>query len=50
MVKDVYYKEKDLKRIVIYCQKDVITTAQILLRFKGLPSISDDRITIIPAK
>lgn len=46
MVKDVYYKEKDLKRIVNYCQKDVITTAQILLRFKGLPAIADEDISI----
>ncbi|HVF95792.1 MAG TPA: hypothetical protein VM871_00640, partial [Flavisolibacter sp.] len=32
MVHDVYYGQKDLERIVEYCQKDVITLAQILLR------------------
>lgn len=47
MVKDVYYKENDLQRIVTYCQKDVITTAQILLRFKGLPAISSENITLV---
>lgn len=33
MVHDVYYNEGNLERIVEYCQKDVITLAQILLRF-----------------
>ncbi|MBY0244358.1 MAG: 3'-5' exonuclease [Sphingobacteriaceae bacterium] len=47
MVKDVYYKEKNLARIVNYCQKDVITTAQILLRFKNSPSIPIENITIV---
>lgn len=47
MVKDVYYKENDLQRIVTYCQKDVVTTAQILLRFKGLPAISSENITLV---
>lgn len=33
MVNEVYYGQKDLDRIVEYCQKDVITLAQVLLRF-----------------
>lgn len=47
MVKNVYYEEKNLLRIVNYCQKDVITTAQILLRFKGLAAIPEDCITLV---
>lgn len=47
MVKKVYYEDKNLQRIVTYCQKDVITTAQILLRFKGLASISAENITLV---
>lgn len=47
MVGAVYYKEKNLKRIVAYCQKDVVTTAQILLRFKGLQVIPEELITIV---
>lgn len=47
MVKKVFYEEHDLQRIVTYCQKDVITTAQILLRFKGLDSISEEYITLV---
>ncbi|MCC7301061.1 MAG: 3'-5' exonuclease [Bacteroidia bacterium] len=31
----VYYHEKDLPRIVTYCQKDVLTVAQILRRMRG---------------
>lgn len=46
-VKKVYYEEKNLQRIVTYCQKDVITTAQILLRFKGLAGISTENITLV---
>lgn len=47
MVKKVYYEEKNLPRIVNYCQKDVITTAQILMRFKGLTAISTENITLV---
>ncbi|SHI33575.1 hypothetical protein SAMN04487911_101153 [Arenibacter nanhaiticus] len=32
MVNTVYYQEKDLDRIVKYCELDVITTAQVYLR------------------
>lgn len=34
-VATVYYKEKDIKRIVTYCEKDTIAIAQILLRFNN---------------
>lgn len=40
----VYWEEKDLKRIVTYCQKDVLTVAQLLLRFMGAPLIEDKNI------
>lgn len=33
MVNEVYYVQKDIERIIEYCQKDVITLTQILLRF-----------------
>jgi uncharacterized protein YprB with RNaseH-like and TPR domain len=35
MVYSVYYENKDLERIVTYCQKDVLTVAQLFLRMKG---------------
>lgn len=47
MVRSVYYEEQNLDRIVTYCQKDVITTAQILLKFKGMEIISSENITIV---
>jgi len=32
MVRDVYYEENDLERIVQYCERDVVTVAQVFLR------------------
>jgi DNA polymerase elongation subunit (family B) len=43
----VYWKENDLTRIKTYCQKDVITTARLIQRFKGLPFLTDDHITFV---
>ncbi len=42
----VYYEEKNLQRIVTYCQKDVLTVAQVLLRFMNEPLIADKNIII----
>jgi predicted PolB exonuclease-like 3'-5' exonuclease len=47
MISDVYYREKDLTRIVKYCEKDVITIIQILLKFKGESTVPGDRISVI---
>ncbi len=38
----VYWHEQDVDRIRIYCEKDVITTAQILLRMSRLPLVETD--------
>jgi 3'-5' exonuclease len=46
MVWEVYWKEKNLDRIVTYCQKDVITVAQIFLRMQGESLIKHDNIEI----
>ena len=46
MVNSVYWIEKDLDRIVEYCQKDVITLAQVLLRFHCQPLIKPENISI----
>ncbi len=43
----VYYESNDLKRIVRYCQKDVITVARLYCKFKGLPAPADGQIVII---
>jgi uncharacterized protein YprB with RNaseH-like and TPR domain len=37
----VYYQEKDLERIITYCEKDTIAVAQVFLRLRG-ESILDE--------
>ncbi len=41
-------REINLKRIATYCQKDVITTANIILRFKNITTLAPDDIDYIP--
>jgi hypothetical protein len=43
----VYWKEKNLERISIYCEKDVATVANLMLRFKGLPVLKDEQIVFV---
>ncbi len=44
MVKDVYYKEKDIDRIIAYCELDVITLAQVFLRLKNEPLLEEGEV------
>lgn len=46
MVWEVYWKEKNLERIVTYCQKDVVTVAQIYLRMNGDSLLKPEQIEI----
>ena len=46
-VAEVYYKEKNLKRIVKYCEKDTLAVAQVLLRYLNKPILSDEDILFI---
>ena len=46
-VREVYYEEKNLDRISTYCEKDVIVVANIILRFKNLPLLTDEYIQIV---
>ena len=48
MVKDVYYKEKNIKRIADYCERDVIVTANVVLKFLNLPVLADEAVVIVP--
>lgn len=43
----VYWVEKNLERIKIYCQKDVLTVAQLLMKFKGLPLIEANQVVFV---
>lgn len=40
----VYYEEKNLERIVSYCEKDVLCVANLLLRLMGKPIIGIENI------
>lgn len=46
-VAHVYYKEKNINRIALYCQKDVVATAQVFLRMQGLPTFSSEHVEFI---
>jgi 3'-5' exonuclease len=46
LVWEVYWKEKNLQRIITYCQKDVITVAQVFLRIQGECLIKEGNIEI----
>jgi 3'-5' exonuclease len=46
-VGNVYWIEKNLARIAHYCQKDVATTANIILRFKNMPLLTDEQIQYV---
>lgn len=43
-VGQVYWEEKNLKRIVTYCQKDVLTAAQVFLRIIGEPLLNTGQV------
>jgi len=43
----VFYKEKNIKRIVTYCEKDTIAIAQLLLRYNNEPLIKDLNIVYV---
>lgn len=45
MVAKVYYEQRDLPRIALYCSKDVIAVAQVIMKLKGLHLIDTDHIT-----
>ncbi len=45
----VYWEDKDLQRISVYCEKDVATSARVLLRLLGEPGIPDEQIDSVTA-
>jgi len=46
-VAEVFYKEKDINRIKIYCEKDTITVAQLLLLFNNQEILREEEIKFI---
>lgn len=43
-VKTVFYDEKNLHRIVTYCELDVVTTAQVFLKLRNQPLLAHEEI------
>ena len=48
-VAKVYYQEKNLLRIVSYCEKDVLAVVQLYLRYKGENLLPEDKIEHVEA-
>lgn len=46
-VGNVYWKENDLERISVYCEKDVLTVGNIMLRFSGLPILKEEQVVFV---
>ena len=46
-VASVYYKDKNIQRIVSYCEKDTIAVAQLLLRFNNEKLLSTEEIVSV---
>ncbi|MBK5284874.1 MAG: 3'-5' exonuclease [Bacteroidia bacterium] len=47
MVNEVYWKQRDLERIARYCRKDVLTVAQLVLRFKGESLLENENVEML---
>jgi len=47
MISHVYHNENDLERIAEYCKKDVVVTAQLLLRLSGFEIIEKANIHVL---
>ena len=45
MVSDVYWNDNDLKRIAKYCEKVVLATAQIFIKFRNEKLLQDEQIS-----
>jgi len=47
IVWSVYWVDKDIERIKNYCMRDVVTVAQLLLRFKSMELLKEENISFI---
>ena len=43
-VASVYYQEKNLERIITYCEKDVVTVAQVFLKLRSESLLKTEEI------
>ena len=49
-VATVYYKEQNLQRILSYCEKDVVTVAQVFLKLLNEPLLGEQEIVFSQKK
>lgn len=47
MVRTVYYEEKDIDRIITYCEKDTLAVAQIILKLRQEDLLTEDEVIIV---
>lgn len=40
----VYWEEQDIDRISLYCEKDVLATVQLFLRYRRMPILTPDQV------
>lgn len=45
----VFWEEKDLKRIAVYCEKDVLAVVQLILKYKRMAVLEPDQIKSVTA-
>lgn len=43
-VAEIFYTENDIDRIIIYCEKDVVAVAQVLLKLKRQPLLTENEL------
>jgi 3'-5' exonuclease len=43
----VYWKENDLERIAVYCNKDVVTTARLFMKYRLMGDLPDENVESI---
>lgn len=43
-VAEIFYVENDIDRIIIYCEKDVVAVAQVLLKLKRQPILTENEL------
>ena len=46
-VRDVFYKENNISRIVTYCEKDTVTVAQIILKLRNQELLSPSEVLTV---
>jgi predicted PolB exonuclease-like 3'-5' exonuclease len=47
MIHEIYWQLKDLQRIKNYCERDVLTVAQLFLRYQGKELLTDEQIVFL---